>query len=253
MSDNAADVRKARLTALEARTGALEETGQRLRDGQKLAFGALIGVAALLVAFAWYGGRKNYQSDLARIVADIDKKNEERLQKIALDLKNTEREQDELLDRKIAVRWQELQLKMASLNVGSATNLAQINADLTRKIALMGELIESRHGEAFGLTYFNQAIATLNRGLYAASTEYFLAAAISFWKAADETNVQTCIARLNQYCFPRMRSRDVAGRPAIDEKFALLLRELERANTGGKWQVAIQDLRKAMAEARTRQ
>jgi hypothetical protein len=78
------------------------------------------------------------------------------------------------------------------------------------------------------------------------------ASALAFWKANDEANVQTCIARLNQYCFPRLRPRDISTRPAIDEKYALLLRELERANTGGKWQVAIQDLRKAMAETRTR-
>jgi len=252
MSDNAAEARKARLAALEAKVEELGETGQRLRDGQKLAFGALIGVAALLIAFAWYGGRKNYEADLARMAADLEKKNAEKIQAVALELRKSEAQQDQLLDRKIAVKWQELQMRLASLNVGSATNFAQLNADLTRKIALMGEVIESRHGEAFGLTYFNQAIATLNRGLYAASTDYFLAAALAFWKANDEGNVQTCLARLNQYCFPRLRQRDFATRPAIDEKYALLLREMERANTGGRWQVAIKDLKKAMTEARAR-
>ena len=136
--------------------------------------------------------------------------------------------------------------------MGSATNFAQLNQDLNRKIALMGELIESRHGEAFGLTYFNQAIATLNRGLYAASADYFLAAALAFWKANDEGNVQTSLSRLSQYCFPRMRQRDLITRPSIEEKYALLLREMERANTGGRWQVAIKDLKQAMTDARAR-
>lgn len=252
MSDNAAEARKARLAALEAKVEELEESGQRLRDGQKLAFGALIGVAALLIAFAWYGGRKNYEARLARLTADLEQRNEESLAETALELRKTAAQQDQLLDQKIAVKWQELQLRLASLNVGSATNFAQLNADLTRKIALMGEMLESRHGEAFGLTYFNQAIATLNRGIYAASTDYFLAAALAFWKANDEGNVQTCLARLNQYCFPRLRQRDFATRPAIDEKYALLLREMEKANTGGRWQVAINDLKKAFAEARAR-
>lgn len=252
MSDNSAEARKARLASFEARIDVLEETGQRLRDGQKLAFGALIGVAALLIAVAWYGGRKHQEALLAESITELEKRNSERLAEAVRNLQRTEAQLDDLLDRKIAVRWQELQIRLNSLNVGSATNFAQLNQDLTRKIALMGELMESRHGEAFGLTYFNQAIATLNRGLFAAATDYFLAAALAFWKGNDEGNVQTCLSRLNQYCFPRLRGRDFASRPAIDEKYLLLLREMEKADTGGRWQVAIKDLKQAMADARAR-
>lgn len=252
MSENNAEQRKARVAALEAKVEALLETERRLRDGQKLAFGALIGVAALLISFAWYSGHKRYEAERQKIIAELDKENDRRFQDFVHKLQQGEQAQDNKLDQKIATRWQELQARLSALTGGSATNLAQLNSDLTRKIALMGELIESRHGEAFGLTYFNQAIATLNRGMYSAATEYFLSATLAFWKGHDEGNVQTCLSRLNQYCFPRLTQRDFAARPDIDEKYALLLRELERANTGGRWQVAIKDLKASMTKARAR-
>ncbi|MBL6763401.1 MAG: hypothetical protein ISQ14_00485 [Verrucomicrobiae bacterium] len=252
MSDPNADQRKARIAELEVRIESIEETRQQLRDGQKLAFGALIGVASLLIVFAWFAGQKRLQAELATISADLDAKNEVRFTELRQRSEQLRAAQDQQIDRKIAVKWQELQIKMASLNMGSSTNFAQLNEDLNRKIALMAELIESKHGEAFGLTYFNQAIITLNRGLYPAATDYFLAATLAYWKGQDEGNVQTCLARLNQYCFPRMRQRDFGLRPSIDERYALLLGEMERANTGGRWQVAIKDLKQAMADARAR-
>ena len=96
MSDPSVESRKARLAELELRLESVEETGQQLRDGQKLAFGALIGVAALLIAFAWFGGQKRYQAELGKISADLDAKNNERFDALKQRLQQGQSAQDEV-------------------------------------------------------------------------------------------------------------------------------------------------------------
>ena len=241
-----------RVDALENEVVDLRETVQRIRDGQKMAFGALIGVAGLLIAFAWYGGHKTYQADKVALAEKLSEENNTRYQDFQRQLEAGGAEQDKLLDQKVNAKWQQLQSRIASLSGVSGTNLTQLNEDLTRKIILMNEALERRYGDAFGMSYFNRSVATLNRGMYPEATEYFLASALAYWKAGKEADVQTCLARLFQYCFPRLRQRDLITRPDIEEKYSLLLNSLERAKTGGKWQVAINDMRRHMSQVQQR-
>jgi len=253
MADGASSRKKSpRLDALETEVAELRETVQRIRDGQKMAFGALIGLAGILVAFAWYGGQKTYQQDKQALAEQLSRENDRRYQEFVRKLESGEAELDKAIEQKVNARWQQLQARISSLSGASGTNIAQLNAELTRKIVLMNESFERKYGDAFGITYFNRAVVTLNRGMYPESTEYFLAAALAFWKSGNEAEVQTCLARLFQYCLPRLRQRDLVGRPAVEEKYAMLLTELSRANTGGKWQIAITDLQRHMAQAKQR-
>lgn len=241
-----------RVDALETQVAELQDTVQRIRDGQKMAFGALIGVAGILIAVAWYGGQKTYDDDKKTISAELSKENDRRYQEFVRKLNEGEADLDKAIDQKVNGKWQQLQARISSLSGVSGTNLAQLDSDLTRKIILMSESIERKYGDAFGITYFNRAVVTLNRGMFPESTEYFLAAALAFWKAGNETQVQTCLSRLFQYCLPRMRQRDLIAQPAVEEKYSILLRELSRANTGGKWQVAITDLQRHMSQVQQR-
>ncbi len=241
-----------RVDALEAEVSGLQVTVQRIRDGQKMAFGALIGVAGLMIAFAWYGGRQTYQKDKQALAEKLNLENEQRYQEFEQRLRDGGVEQDKILDQKISAKWQQLQARISSLSGVSNTNVTQLNDDLTRKVVLMNDALERRYGDAFGMTYFNRAIATLNRGMYPDATEHFLASALAFWKGGKETDVQTCLSRLFQYCLPKLRQRDLITRPDIEEKASLLLSTLERANTGGKWQVAINDMRRHMTQVQQR-
>ena len=69
--------KRARVEALEARVEELAEMEKRTRDGQKMAYGALIGFAGLLIAFAWYGGHESYQRDMTEIRAELKTSNDQ--------------------------------------------------------------------------------------------------------------------------------------------------------------------------------
>ncbi len=252
LTDSEKAKRVARIEALEAEVESLRESAQRLRDGQKMAFGALAGVAALLIAFAWHSGHKTYENDKQAMLDALNKANDERQQKFQASLTKDAEEQGKLIDSRIAIKWRQLQSGLAASGGSSSNAIARLNSDITRKIVMISDQIDQRYGEVAGLTYFNQAIATLNKGLPAASAEYFMSAALAFWQSGDENNVQTCMARLFQYCLPRMRQRDLAARPSVEEKYGLLLAKMESLNTGGKWQVAIGELRRLMSEVKAR-
>jgi len=252
LTDSEKEKRSTRIEQLEVEVESMRESAQRLRDGQKMAFGALIGIAALLIAFAWHAGHKTYESDKQAMLAELNRSNDERQKQFQATLKEDAAKQGKLIDNRIAIKWQQLQSGMAAAGGTSSNAFARLNEDFTRKIIMMSDQVDQRYGEVAGLTYFNQAIATLNKGIYPAATEYFMSSALAFWQAGDENNVQTCLSRLFQYCLPRLRQRDLAARPSVEERYGLLLAKMESLNTSGKWQVAIGELRRMMSDVKAR-
>lgn len=252
LTDSEKAKRSSRIDQLEAEVESLRDSAQRLRDGQKMAFGALVGVAALLIAFAWHAGHKTYESDKLAMLEELNRANDERQKDFRATLTADAAKQGQMIDNRIAIKWRQLQSGMAASGGNSSNALTRLNEDLTRKIVMMSDQVDQRYGEVAGLTYFNQAIATLNKGIYPASTEYFMSSALAFWQAGDEANVQTCLSRLFQYCLPRLRQRDLIARPSVEEKYGLLVSKMESLNTGGKWQVAIGELRRMMSDVKAR-
>lgn len=256
MSDAAGESGKKktpRVDALEAEVAELTERIQRMRDGRWMSFGALIGVAAMLVTVAWYAGQKTYEEDKKTLIEDLTLANEGRYQSFVKKLSEQAPAQDLELDRKIAVKWQELLARVNSMSGNSSTNFQALRADLENKIRLMTLATEQRYGDAFGFVYMNRAISAVNVNKdYAQATELFLAAALVLWKANKFDDFQTCLARINDTCFKVLNRRMLVARPTIEEKYIMLLVAMEKGNTGNRWQVAINDLRAGWARVQQR-
>ena len=245
--------KQAEIDSLKAEVQELREMERRLRDGVKMGIGLLVGVSALLVAFAWYAGHRTYQNDKEAITAQLEKSNQERYALFnsqlegVLNAKYGDREQ--AMDINLKNLRQELLAAVSGLSTSTATNFNQQNIDMTRKIALMADIVETRHSQAFGLVYFERAIQTLNRKYTAVATEYFISASAAFLKSNDEKNLNTCLGNMIRYCFPALRKTDFATHPAIGQNLEKFLLDLERANAQGKHGVAIRDLKRLYSEA----
>lgn len=242
-----------RVDALEAEVTEMRETVLRIYDAQKMALGALIGVAGLLILFAWYFGHRTYEGDMRSISLELTKANENRYQIFDRKLADAGAEQSKIIDQKMNAKWQQLRSQISSLSGVSNTNLAELDGDLTRKIILVRDNMERKYGDAFGIIYWDQAVKAVNtRRMFPEATEYFLAAALAYWRGEKEADVNKCLSRLFEFCFPFLRQQDLILRPEIEEKYALLLSVMEQQNTGGKWQVAIVDMRRHMQDVRQR-
>jgi hypothetical protein len=244
------------LEALKAQVQAMHDNERRLMDTVKVAAGLMLGMAAILVLFAWFASHKNYEQDKLAIQKALETANEQRYAAFnreldtTLNARLTAREQ--AMDRKIAELTQSLRTQMASAGGVSSNSLAQQNEDFNRKILLMVDVIENRNAHPFGLLYFDYAIRAVNTKQFPAATEYFLSAALAFQRSRDDGNLNTSISRLNQFCFPNLKVDDFAVKPALDEKFAQLVDALDKGNVNGKHTVALIDLRREFVEARKR-
>lgn len=246
------------LETIKAQVQVLQENERRLMDMVKVYAGLLIGMAAILVVFAWFASHKNYEQDKQVIQKALEMTNDLRYAAFNRDLdatlnsRLTAREQ--AVDRKLTDLAQSLRTQMASAGGVSSNSLAQQNEDVKRKILLMTELIENRNAQPFGLLYFDYAIRSVNatQKNFPAATEYFLASAVAFARSKDELNLNICIARITQLGFPNIRVDDFATRPMIEEKFNQLNDALDKGNVNGKYSVAMGDLRREFNEAKRR-
>lgn len=244
--------KSSRVDALQAEVAELREQIQRSRDGQRMGFGALIGIAGLLIVVAWSGGQKTYEFDKAEFKAELTRENEQRYQEFVKRLAAEEPAQERKIDEKIAGKWRELLARVNNLSGNSNTNLQQLKEDVDNKIRLMFLARDQKYGDAFGYMYLSRAIPAVNNKAYAEATEHFLSAAMAFWMSNREAEFQTCLARLNDICFKALNRRMLIAHPTIEEKFAMLLIAMEKGNTGGRWQVAINDLRQGWARVQQR-
>ena len=246
------------LETIKAQVQALHENERRLMDMVKVYAGLLIGMAAILVVFAWFASHKNYEQDKLVIQKALEMTNDLRYAAFNRDLDTTLNSRltarEQAIDRKLAELTQSLRTQMASAGGVSSNSMAQQNEDMNRKILLMTELIENRNAHPFGLLYFDYAIRSVNatQKNFPAATEYFLAAAVAFARSKDELNLNICIARITQLGFPNMRVDDFATRPMIEEKFNQLNEALDKGNVNGKYSVAMGDLRREFNEAKKR-
>lgn len=244
------------LETLKAQVQAMHDNERRLMDTVKVAAGLMLGMAAILVLFAWFASHKNYEQDKLAIQKALETANEQRYAAFNRELDNTLNARlaarEQAMDRKLAELAQLLRTQMASAGGVSSNSLAQQNEDINRKILLMTEVIENRNAHPFGLLYFDYAIRAVNTKNFPAATEYFLSAALSFQRSRDDANLTTCISRLNQFCFPNLKTDDFAARPLVEEKFALLVEALEKGNVNGKYTITLGDLRREFLEARKR-
>lgn len=244
------------LEALKAQVQAMHDNERRLMDTVKVAAGLMLGMAAILVLFAWFASHKNYEQDKQAIQKALETANEQRYAAFNRDLDTTLNARltarEQALDRKLAELAQALRTQMASAGGVSSNSLAQQNEDFNRKLLLMVELIENRNAHPFGLLYFDYAIRAVNTKQFPAATEYFLSAALAFQRARDDGNLNTSISRLNQFCLPNLKAEDFTVKPALDEKFAQLVDALDKGNVNGKHTVALIDLRREFADARKR-
>lgn len=246
------------LEALKAQVQAMHDNERRLMDTVKVAAGLMLGLSAILVLFAWFASHKNYEQDKVAIQKALETSNEQRYAAFNRELETTlnsrltTREQG--MDRKLAELAQALRAQMATSGGVSSNSLAQQNEDFNRKILLMVELVETRNAHPFGLLYFDYAIRTVNspQKNYGAATEYFLSAGLAFLRSRDESFLNTCLARLTQLCLPNLKADDFTLKPQVEEKFALLVEALDKANVNGKYTVALVDLRREFVEAKRR-
>lgn len=244
------------LETLKAQVQAMHDNERRLMDIVKVAAGLMLGLAAILVLFGWFASHKNYEQDKLAIQKALETVNEQRYAAFnreldtTLNARLTAREQ--AMDRKHAELSQSLRTQLSSVGGVSSNSLAQQNEDMNRKILLMTELIENRNSQAFGLLYFNQAIASVNAKSFSPATEYFLSAGIAFVRSGDDASLNTCLARLTQLCLPNLKVDDFAARRVLEEKFNQLSDALEKNNVNGKYTVAMGDLRREFLEAKKR-
>lgn len=248
----------AEFEALKAQVQAMHDNERRLMDTVKVAAGLMLGLAAILVLFAWFTSHKNYEHDKFAIQKALETANEQRYAAFnreldtTLNARLTAREQ--ALDRKLNELAQSLRTQVATSGGVSSNSLAQQNEDFNRKILLMVELVENRSAHPFGLLYFDYATRIVNspQKNYPVATEYFLAASLAFLRARDESFLNTSLARLSQLCFPNLKADDFAVKPVLDERFAQLVEALDKANVNGKHTVALMDLRRGILEAKRR-
>lgn len=246
----------AELEALKAQVQAMHDNERRLMDIVKVAAGLMLGMAAILVLFAWFASHKNYEQDKLAIQKSLETANEQRYAAFNRELDGTLNarlaSREQAMDRKIAELAQSLRTQMASAGGTSSNSLAQQNEDFNRKLLLMVEVIENRNAHPFGLLYFDYAIRSVNAKNFPAAAEYFLSAALAFQRSRDEGNLNTSISRLNQFCLPNLKADDFTIRPMLDEKFAQLVEALDKGNVNGKHTVALIDLRREFTDARKR-
>lgn len=246
------------LEALKVQVQALHDGERRLMDTVKVAAGLMLGLAAILVLFSWFASHKNYEHDKQAIQKALETANEQRYAAFNRDLDNTLNARltarEQAMDRKIAELAQSLRTQVAAASTGgvSSNTLAQLGEETNQKIRLMTELIENRNSHPFGLLYFDYAIRSVNAKSFPAATEHFLSAALAFMRARDESNLNTCVSRLIQFGFPNLKADDFTTRPVIEDKFALLVEALEKANVNGRHAVALTDLRREFLAARKR-
>lgn len=246
------------LEALKAQVQAMHDNERRLMDTVKVAAGLMLGLAAILVLFAWFASHKNYEHDKLAIQKALETSNEQRYAAFnreldtTLNARLTAREQ--AMDRKLTELGQSLRTQMAASGGVSSNSLAQQNEDFNRKILLMVELVENRNAHPFGLLYFDYAIRTVNspQKNFPAATEYFLSASLAFLRSRDDSYLNTSLARLSQLCFPNLKADDFTVKPLLDERFAQLVDALDKANVNGKYTVAMVDLRREFVEAKRR-
>ncbi len=244
------------LETLKAQVQAMHDNERRLMDTVKVAAGLMLGLAAILVLFGWFASHKNYEQDKAAIQKALETANEQRYAAFNRELDNTLNARltarEQAMDRKIAELSQSLRTQLSSVGGVSSNSLAQLTEETNQKVRLMADLIESRNSQAFGLLYFNQAIASVNAKNFSAATEYFLSAGIAFVRSRDDVNLNTCLARLTQFGLPNLKADDFAVRPPLEEKFNQLSDALEKSNVNGKYTVAMGDLRREFLEAKKR-
>lgn len=246
------------LETLKAQVLTLHENERRLMDMVKVSAGLLIGMAAILMIFAWFASQKNYEKDKLAIQKSLESANAARFATFNQELDNTLNARltarEQAMDRKLAELGQSLRAQLTSLGSVSTNTQAQQNEDFNRKILLMVEVLENRNAHPFGLLYFDYAIRAVNSNPknFLAATEYFLSAGIAFLRSRDDVNLNTSLARLSQLCFPNLKSDDFTTRPQLDEKFAQLLDGLDKGNVNGKYTVALVDLRREFIEAKKR-
>lgn len=246
------------LESLKAQVQALHDSERRLMDTVKVAAGLMLGLAAILVLFSWFASHKNYESDKQAIQKALETANEQRYAAFNRDLDNTLNARlaarEQAMDRKIAELAQSLRAQLAAASAGgvSSNTLAQLSEETNQKIRLMTDLVESRNAHPFGLLYFDYAVRSINAKSFPAATEHFLSAALAFMRARDEANLTISISRLIQFGFPNLKADDLAARPAIEDKFGLLVEGLEKANANGRHSVALTDLRREFQAARKR-
>ena len=94
------------LENLKAQVQALHENERRLLDMVKVYAGLLIGLAAILVVFAWFASHKNYEQDKAAIAKSLEKENEQRYAAFNRELEKT-------LTTHLAAREQMMERKLA--------------------------------------------------------------------------------------------------------------------------------------------
>ena len=241
---------------LKAQVQALHESERRLLDMVKVYAGLLIGMAAILVVFAWFASHKSYEQDKLTIQKALETANEQRYAVFNRELDGTLNARlgarEQALDRKLADLSTSLRSQMASAGGVSSNSLAQQAEETNLKIKLMTEAIETRNAQPFGLLYFDYAIRAVNAKNFPAAAEYFLAAGVAFARARDELNLNVCIARVTQLGFPNMRGEDFTNRPLVEEKFNQLHDALDKNNVNGKYSVAMGDLRREFGEAKKR-
>mgnify|MGYP003351007307 FL=1 len=106
------------LENLKAQVQALHENERRLLDMVKVYAGLLIGLAAILVVFAWFASHKNYEQDKAAIAKSLEKENEQRYATFNRELEKTltthlaAREQ--MMERKLAEQSQQLRASLTN-------------------------------------------------------------------------------------------------------------------------------------------
>lgn len=248
----------AELEALKAQVQSLHDNERRLMDTVKVAAGLMLGLAAILVLFAWFASHKNYERDKIAIQKTLEMGNEKRYAAFNRDLDTTLNTRltarEQALDRKLTELTQSLRTQMAASGGVSSNSLAQQNEDFNRKILLMVDVVETRNAHPFGLLYFDYAIRTVNspQKNFPAATEYFLSASLAFLRSRDESLLNTSLSRLSQLCLPSLKADDFTAKPLLDERFAQLVEALDKANVNGKHTVALVDLRREFLEAKRR-
>lgn len=247
--------KRARVEALEARVEELAEMEKRTRDGQKMAYGALIGFAGLLIAFAWYGGHESYQRDMTEIRAELKTSNDQGFDLFVKKLEAEGGTRNRDFAQQMRAMEQRLNVRLQATGGISETNLQQINAEISSQVTGSIQLWERHTGGVLGWACFDRALASIgskNSRDFPTATEFFLRAGLFFARSGEEAILQTTLSRLSTYCWKSLRAQDFVTRPMIDRYYLELVSELEKANVNGRHQVALQELQRGYTTAKQR-
>jgi hypothetical protein len=247
--------KRARVEALEARVEELADMEKRARDGQKMAYGALIGFAGLLIAFAWYGGHESYKRDIAEIRAELKTTNDQGFDQFVKKLEAEAGTRNNDFAQQMRAMEQRLNVRVQARGGISATNIQEINAEITQQVTGMIQLWERHTGGVLGWACFDRSIASIssktNRD-FPTATEFFLRAGLFFARSGEEAILQTTLSHLTTYCWKSLRARDFVMRPMIDRYYLELVSELEKANVNGRYEVALRELQRGYTAAKQR-